>query len=99
MYALRGLRREFLQRDYIRRLAPAERERKWQLCKEKRYELRLTRLQALARGEGVEVNFAQDEAGRKAREELRDRQRRQLQILEERGVETEEWERRYGTLL
>lgn len=98
-FALRGLRREFFSRGYIRSLPPDERLRLWRRTKRQRYDLRLARLQALQRGVAPEAFVRANmsgEAADRVRREHRERRARQLQILRQMGVDTAAWEARYG---
>lgn len=94
---MRGLYREFMSRGYIQRLDAEQREQRWNDTLRKRYELRLARLQALARQEAPQPVLARDDTA-PAQQALRGhaaRQDRRREVLRAVGADIQEWERRF----
>ncbi|KPI45939.1 uncharacterized protein AB675_420 [Cyphellophora attinorum] len=99
---LRGLRKEFFSRQYVKDARPAERERMWRRTKEKRYELRLQRARTLAQNNPIQVQLSSNLTPvqvRVIRERLQQQQALQHQYLAQMDMDADlvaEWTRRFA---
>lgn len=95
-FLLRGLRREFFSRWWVKKLTSARREAAWDKTVKERYKLRLARLQALAQQEAPELETGRD---LQFRQNLRASHDRKREILRQVGADVEAWERRFNRFM